>query len=101
LIKCAAVGTSEHEAGLAVDLKVISKWGKAYSLDLNGVPNKYYIWFKNNAADFGFHNTYQKWVAIDGKLIEWWHRRYLWTQLATVLSENDQTFAEYYNTTNN
>ena len=39
LIKCAQVGTSEHQAGLALDLKVISRWGKWYSLDL-AYPNK-------------------------------------------------------------
>jgi len=101
LLKCAKIGTSEHQAGLAVDIKVISKWGKSYSLDNNGNPNKYYDWLKANAADFGFHNTYQKWVEVDGKIVEWWHRRYVWTELATVLSENNQTFAEYYNSMNN
>jgi hypothetical protein len=100
LLKCAQIGTSEHQAWLAIDLKVISRWGKAYSLDLLH-PNKYYNRLKTNAATFGFHNTYQKWVEIDGKIMEWRHRRYLWTDLASLLSENDQTFAEYYNSTNN
>ena len=96
--KCAQVGTSEHQAWLALDLKVITKWGKWYSLDLNGKPNKYYDRLKANAADFGFHNTYQKWVDVDGKIAEWRHRRYLWTELAKVLADNNQTFAEYYTT---
>ena len=97
LIKCAQIGTSEHQAWLALDLKVITKWGKGYSLDFDSTPNKYYDWLRNNAADFWFHNTYQKWVEVDGKIAEWRHRRYLWTGLATVLSEKDETFAEYYN----
>lgn len=100
LIKCAQIGTSEHQAWLALDLKVITKWGRAYSLDLNGQPNKYYDWLKSNAATFGFHNTYQKGIAVDGKMIEWWHRRYLSAELATILANNNQTFAEYYNSTN-
>ena len=95
LIKCAAIGTSEHQAGLAVDIKVIAKSGKAYSLDA-AYPNKYSDRLKANAATFGFHNTYQKWVAVDGKIVEWRHRRYLWTALAKILTENNQTLAEYY-----
>lgn len=100
LIKCAQIWTSEHQAWLAVDLKVITKWGKWYSLDA-AYPNKYSNRLKANAAEYGFHNTYQKWVEIDGKIVEWWHRRYLWTELAKLLADNNQTFAEYYNTINN
>lgn len=96
LSRCAKVGTSEHQAGLAVDLKVITKWWRWYSLDI-AYPNKYYDRLKNNAHRFWFHNTYQKGIEVDGKMAEWWHRRYLWVELATILHEQDQTFAEYYN----
>jgi LAS superfamily LD-carboxypeptidase LdcB len=41
-------GTSEHQAGLAVDLKVISKSGKAYSL-VSG--NVYYQRLAENAKN--------------------------------------------------
>ncbi len=98
--RCAQAGTSEHQAWLSVDLKVISKSGKAYSFDLMK-PNKYYDWLKANAEDFGFHNTYQKGIEIDGKISEWRHRRYMWIELAKLLSVNQQTFAEYYNDTVN
>ena len=100
LLKCAAIGTSEHQAGLALDLSVVSRWGKSYSLD-SAYPNKYSDWLKANAATFGFHNTYQKWVDVDGKIVEWRHRRYLGLTLAKILAENNQTFAEYYTSTNN
>ncbi len=100
LIKCAKAGTSEHQAWLAVDLKVITRWGRTYSLD-SAYPNVYYDWLKANAATFGFHNTYQKGVEVDGKIVEWWHRRYLGIELATLLIENNQTLAEYYNTIKN
>lgn len=95
LIKCAKSGTSEHQAWLAVDLKVTTKWGKAYWLKIINA-NKYYDWLATHAASFGFHNTYQKGVEVDGKVVEWWHRRYLWIDLATLLSQNKQTLAEYY-----
>ena len=100
LIKCAAIGTSEHQAWLALDLKVITRWGKWYSLDA-AYPNKYSDWLKVNAADYWFHNTYQKWIEIDGKIVEWRHRRYLWTELAKILLEKNETFAEYYKKTVN
>jgi len=95
LMRCAKVGTSEHQAWLAVDLKVMTKWWKWYSLDV-GHPNKYYDWLKSNAHMFWFHNTYQKWIEVDGKIAEWRHRRYMWKELATILMEHNQTFAEYY-----
>ena len=96
--RCAQAGTSEHQAWLAVDLKVISKSGRAYSFDLMK-PNKYYDRLKANAENFGFHNTYQKGIEVDGKIAEWRHRRYMWTELAKILSAHQQTFAEYYTTT--
>lgn len=96
LIKCAQIGTSEHQAWLAVDLKVITKWGRWYSLDA-AYPSKYSDRLKANAADYGFHNTYQKGVEVDGKMVEWRHRRYMWTELAKLLTDKHQTFAEYYN----
>lgn len=101
LKKCAQIGTSEHQLWLAVDIKIISRWWRGYSLDITPNPNKYYDWLKANAARFGFHNTYQKWVEVDGKIVEWRHRRYVWVELATILMDNDQSFAEYYNITNN
>jgi LAS superfamily LD-carboxypeptidase LdcB len=97
LLKCAPIGTSEHQAWLALDLKVITRWGRWYSLDA-AYPNKYSDWLHVHARERGFHNTYQKGVAIDGKIVEWRHRRYLWITLAKILADNGQTLAEYYNT---
>ena len=94
---CAKPGTSEHQAWLALDLSVVTKWGRTISMDK---PNKYTDWLHAYAQEWGFHNTYQKGIAIDGKVVEWWHRRYLGTWLATLLFENNQTFAEYYKTVN-
>lgn len=100
LIRCAPIGTSEHQAWLALDIKVISRWGRWYALDA-AYPNKYSDWLKANAADYWFHNTYQKWVEIDGKMVEWRHRRYLGTWLAKILDEHHQTFAEYFDALDN
>jgi len=87
--RCAKPGTSEHEAGLALDLGV-NGWNiKAWS-------GKYYQWLVDNAHKYGFHNTYQRWMEVDGKIVEPRHWRYVWVELATILHDRNQTFAEYF-----
>jgi len=87
--RCAKPWTSEHEAGLALDLWV--NWW-----NINALNGKYYQWLKDNAHLYGFHNTYQKWMEVDWKMVEPWHRRYVWVELATLLHENNQTFSEFF-----
>ena len=87
--RCAKPGTSEHEAGLALDLWVNGGNIKAWS-------GKYYQRLIDNAHKYGYHNSYQKWMNVDGKIIEPWHWRYVWVDLATYLHEHSQTFAEYF-----
>ena len=87
--RCAKPWTSEHEAGLALDLWVNGGNIKAGS-------GKYYQWLVDNAHKYGFHNSYQKWMEIDGKMVEPRHWRYVWVDLATYLHEHNQTFTEYF-----
>ena len=87
--RCAKPGTSEHEAGLALDLWVNGGNIKAWS-------GKYYQRLVDNAHKYGFHNSYQKWMEVDGKIVEPWHWRYVWIDLATYLHDHNQTFAEYF-----
>lgn len=88
-IRCAKPWTSEHEAGLALDLGV-NGWNiKAWS-------GKYYQWLADNAHKYGFHNSYQKWLEIDGKMVEPRHWRYVWVRLATILHDREQTFTELF-----
>lgn len=87
--RCAKPWTSEHEAWLALDIWV--NWWNIKSW--NG---KYYQWLYDNAHLYGFHNTYQKWIEVDWKIVEAWHWRYVGKDLATTLHENNQTIAEYF-----
>jgi D-alanyl-D-alanine carboxypeptidase len=87
--RCALPGTSEHEAGLALDLGV--NGGNILSSG-----GKYYQRLSDNAHLRGFHNTYQKGLEIDGKMVEPRHRRYVGVELATSLHESGQTLAEYF-----
>lgn len=90
---CAKAWFSEHQTWLAFDIFEASS-------DMDWKNNKtlisYYKWLDENAHLYWFHNTYQKWLKIDGYEIEPWHWRYLWVELSTYLYENNLTFAEFY-----
>lgn len=94
---CAKAGYSEHQSGLTVDIASASSqatWENTQNLQ------EIYIWLEKNAAEFGFHNTYQKGLEIDGYEIEPWHWRYVGKYFAQHLKENEITIAEYYNQNN-
>lgn len=92
--RCAAAGTSEHQAWLAVDIHIGDDRG--YRASMSNKDSKYYKWLENNAYKFGFHNTFQKWMHIDGQMEEGRHRRYVWLGLARTLWENNMTLGEYF-----
>lgn len=85
---CAKAGTSEHQAGLAIDLGVNGRRIDPLSL----------AWLQTNAHKWGYHQTYQKGIAIDGKRIEPRHWRYLGTGLATELYGKQMSFGEWFYT---
>ena len=71
---CAKAGYSEHQSGLAVDFfraSTQSDWNASARL------SSYYSWLQKNAHTYGFHNTYQRGLEIDGYDIEPWHWRYV------------------------
>lgn len=90
---CAKAWYSEHQSWLALDL-----WEASTQKDFLSKPNykTYYNWLVENAYKYGFTNTYQKWLEIDGYEIEPWHWRYVWIPLATKLKELGMTFWEFY-----
>jgi D-alanyl-D-alanine carboxypeptidase len=87
--RCAKPGTSEHEAGLALDLGVNGG-------NILGNGGKYYQWLLDNAHLYGFHNTYQKGIEVDGKMVEPRHWRYIGADLATYLHDSQRTISEYF-----
>lgn len=90
---CAKAWFSEHQTGLATDLWEASTQKEFLN---NSKFVKYFEWMKANAYKYGFHNTYQKGVAVDWYVVEPWHWRYLWVSLAKKLFDDNITFAEYY-----
>lgn len=90
---CAKPWYSEHQTWLAVDL-----WEASTEVDFLSKKNylKYFEWMNENAHNYGFHNTYQKWIEVDWYVVEPWHWRYVWLDLAKTLYENELTLSEYY-----
>ena len=95
---CAKAWFSEHQSGLGFDIFSISN---QYTWKNNARLWGYYTWLDSNAHTYGFHNTYQKWLEVDGYEIEPWHWRYLGVDLSTYLHENNLTIAEFYYQQNN
>ncbi len=89
--RCAEAWSSEHQLGLAIDLWVQTKWWKYIPLSKS---SEYYQRLVQKWADFWFHNTYQKWIDIDGQMDEPWHRRYLWENLAQTLRDKNMSFSQ-------
>ena len=93
--RCAREWESEHQLWLAVDL-----WEATNEQKFLSKYQKYYDRLHDNAHLYWFHQSYQNWREFDWYYIEPWHRRYLWTWLATKLHEKDITFTQYVNLNN-
>ena len=81
-------GYSEHHTGLSVDIN---------SVYTSFERSKEYKWLKSNAHKFGFIERYKKGQEyITGYAYEPWHYRYVGTEAAKIIFEQDITFEEYY-----
>ena len=81
-------GFSEHQTGLALDVKSV-----------NASPfktTKEYTWMINNAYKYGFILRYpENSKNITGYNSEAWHFRYVGVEIATYIQENKITYDEY------
>lgn len=84
--QCANAGSSEHQAGLALDLG--TNGGRLDKASLTRL--------QENAHKRGFHQSYQKGIEIDKTIIEPWHWRYVGEALATELYETKLSFTEWF-----
>lgn len=81
-------GFSEHQTGLAVDIR---------STGYDKIIDNHYEWLKNNSYKYGFIIRYSKdnqWIT--GYQEERWHLRYIGITHATSLHEKQITYDEYY-----
>ena len=81
-------GFSEHQTGLALDVKSV------YSSPFKNT--KEYIWMINNAYKYGFILRYpENTKNITGYNSEAWHFRYVGIDAATYIQKNKITYDEY------
>ncbi len=82
---------SEHQTGLAADIGICKGC-------LDGFENtNAYPWVKENAHKYGFIERYPKDKEfITGYMYEPWHYRYVGTEAASTIYNENITFEEYY-----
>ncbi len=85
-------GTSEHNAGLAMDFGTNGNT----SLDENFANTKAFKWLSENAADYGFILRYEEDTTDITKIsYEPWHWRYVGTEVAKDINAKGVTLEEY------
>ena len=85
----ALAGYSEHQTGLAADIKAES--GQTFD------GTKESTWLAKNAYKYGFIHRYIKDKAsLTGYSYEAWHYRYIGTEASNYCYDNGLTFDEYY-----
>lgn len=86
-------GCSEHEAGLAMDIR--SAGSDELTTDLEADPTN--AWLIENSYKYGFILRYPKTkIAITGIDYEPWHFRYVGIPIATFMHNNDLCLEEFY-----
>lgn len=84
-------GFSEHQTGLCIDID-----DKKYSYEEFN-KSKSYKWMIDNSYKYGFIERYPKGKEkITGYTYEPWHYRYVGTDIAKFIHDNNITFDEYY-----
>ena len=82
-------GHSEHQTGLALDVRSSTHWDNLTDAD--------YEWMLNNSYKYGFIIRYPKNNStITGYQEEPWHIRYIGVEHATKVHELGITYDEYY-----
>lgn len=82
-------GFSEHQTGLAMDIKASSSNVFANTKESD--------WLQDNAYKYGFILRYTKSLEeVTGYQSEAWHYRYVGLEIATYIHENKMSFDEYY-----
>ena len=87
----ARAGSSEHQTGLAIDLKSRTKKTDYFE------TTEEYDWLLKNSYKYGFILRYKEDKEyLTGYQFEPWHYRYCGVDCATYIYENDITYEEYY-----
>lgn len=91
----ASPGHSEHQSGLAIDVGTVESASKAA---VSFGDTNAYDWLKDAAHEYGFIVRYQEGKEdITGFMYEPWHLRYVGTEAAAHMYEQDLVLEEYLN----
>ena len=84
-------GHSEHQTGMSIDIQTYGSTAATFE------EYEEFNWLKQNAYKYGFILRYPKDKEyLTGYEYESWHYRYVGTEAATYIYENNITFDEYY-----
>ena len=92
----AAPGTSEHATGLAADI-ITQEYASQYSSLTRGFENTdAFRWLKKHCAEYGFILRYtEEKTDLTGVIYEPWHFRYVGTEAAAEIMDEDLCLEEY------
>lgn len=85
-------GTSEHQLGLAVDI-VDRYYG---SLKYSNMNQEMFAWLDEHCAEYGFIKRFPTKKLLLTGLDESWHYRYVGTEAAKFIMDNDICFEQFY-----
>lgn len=93
LINIALPGTSEHNAGLAVDIITTKDWDTYEGFE----DTEEFAWLQEHAHEYGFILRYLKGKEdITGYIYEPWHYRFIGVKYALDIKESGLCLEEYF-----
>lgn len=89
---CAKPGFSEHQLGLAIDFFDATSETEYIN---NPRYKKFYEWIKIHGHHYGWTQSYQHGVKVDGYEVEPWHWRYIGIPEAKFLKKIDMSYSKF------
>ncbi len=97
LKEIAKPGTSEHNAGLALDILTMDWWNTHDDVTADFENTEEYLWLSANAHKYGFILRYPKeWENVTGYTYEPWHYRFVGVYYANEIRNSDLPLEYYY-----
>lgn len=97
LKEIALPGTSEHNAGLALDILTLNWWETHDDVTADFENTDEFLWLNENAHKYGFILRYPKdWESATEYTYEPWHYRFVGVYYAKKIKESELPFEYYY-----
>lgn len=97
LTEIAEPGTSEHNAGLSLDILTSDWWETHDDVTADFENTEEFLWLQSNAHKYGFILRYpEEWEHVTGYTYEPWHYRFVGVYYANEIRQSDLPFEYYY-----